>query len=78
MTVFLVNLIGKNYALEIFKLTNQYDKNIFQFFSKENDESDKIEFKLKKVDDLRYGENPHQKASFYDMRMKKIMDSASW
>ena len=55
----------QNYALEIFKLTNQYDKNIFQFFSKENDESDKIEFKLKKVDDLRYGENPHQKASFY-------------
>ena len=55
----------KNYALEIFKLTNQYDKNIFQFLSKENDESDKIEFKLKKVDDLRYGENPHQKASFY-------------
>jgi phosphoribosylaminoimidazolecarboxamide formyltransferase/IMP cyclohydrolase len=66
-------------AIEAFKHTAQYDNLIFNFFERRLqkgtlDQLDargasrlpkEIEFKFTKVQDLRYGENPHQQAAFY-------------
>jgi len=52
------------YASTVFKLVSNYNTDISNYFSK-NDNSDRILLDLLKVDDLRYGENPHQSASFY-------------
>ena len=52
------------YASTVFKLASNYNTDISNYFSK-NDNSDRILLDLLKVDDLRYGENPHQSASFY-------------
>jgi len=61
------------YANSVFKETFSYDNIISNYFSNdrlvEKDES--INLKLKKENDLRYGENPHQKASFYLEENKK-------
>ena len=51
-----------NYAKKIFQLTSKYDFEIFNFFNKD---SDQMLLSLSKVDNLRYGENPHQNAAFY-------------
>ena len=53
-----------DYASSVFKLVANYNMDISNYFSK-NDNSDRMFFDLNKVDDLRYGENPHQSASFY-------------
>jgi len=62
-------------AVEVFKKTFHYDNAIYSFLSGKLGSSPKgqppVEFpaglalKYKKVQDLRYGENPHQKAAFY-------------
>ncbi len=57
-------------ACETFQLTKSYDQAIFDYFtSKTKEDKDvfpqQINLVLKKVRDLRYGENPHQKASVY-------------
>lgn len=60
-------------ALDVFNLTSSYDKAIFNYlkgtFSLGELEKvnfpETIEFSFKKIQDLRYGENPHQKAAFY-------------
>ncbi len=58
--------------VEVFSLTSQYDSAIFQYFlsqQKAKIESkelpQEITLRLSKIQELRYGENPHQKASFY-------------
>ncbi|MCI0493943.1 bifunctional phosphoribosylaminoimidazolecarboxamide formyltransferase/IMP cyclohydrolase, partial [candidate division KSB1 bacterium] len=54
-------------ATEAFRLTHRYDGSITKYLQ----ESDAIEFQknlvlsFEKVQDLRYGENPHQAAAFY-------------
>ena len=53
-----------SYAIDVFKLVANYNLDISNYFSK-NDNKDNISLNLNKIDDLRYGENPHQKASFY-------------
>ncbi len=58
---------------KVFKRTSEYDAAIYRYFSKdpvmaENDGvgyPDSLDLRLKKIQDLRYGENPHQKAAFY-------------
>ena len=70
--------LRKLYAYETFKLTSEYDSAIAGFlnqdaesqsssvntdFYKENTEE--ININIKKKFNLRYGENPHQKAAFY-------------
>lgn len=52
---------------EAFKHTSQYDKIIFDYFNRGNEEAypDAISIDLHKKQDLRYGENPHQTAAFY-------------
>ncbi len=61
----------KTYACETFKLTSEYDLHIAAFLgggtpadSLETAEKE-LNINFKKIFNLRYGENPHQKASFY-------------
>ncbi len=69
-------------AVEVFKQTAEYDNEIFSFLSLKSDNMNKntdcppdaesllnadgLGVRLNKIDTLRYGENPHQKASFYN------------
>jgi phosphoribosylaminoimidazolecarboxamide formyltransferase/IMP cyclohydrolase len=56
-------------ALKAYKHTAQYDALIVRYFSsrlkKEEAFPREMEILLEKIQDLRYGENPHQKAAFY-------------
>lgn len=54
-------------AAKAFNLTSAYDASISEYFNnKSNIEfPDYFAISYKKEDDLRYGENPHQKAAFY-------------
>ncbi|MAV64462.1 MAG: bifunctional phosphoribosylaminoimidazolecarboxamide formyltransferase/inosine monophosphate cyclohydrolase [Candidatus Marinimicrobia bacterium] len=62
-----INLgLRKVLASRVFFRTSQYDSNIYSYFNKDENflKSDTQFLYLEKVQDLRYGENPHQKASF--------------
>ncbi len=58
-------------ALDVFRLTAQYDNTILQFLDKKLRKGEfstlprDLVLRLSKVQDLRYGENPHQAAAFY-------------
>ncbi len=72
-----------NLAIEVFERTNTYDAAIYSFlsnrFKTDNAFSNfpkEIALSFKKVQDLRYGENPHQAAAFYaDGRNKEGLTS---
>jgi len=51
----------KSLAVEVFKRTSEYDQAIYNYLSKRHF----LNLTFEKVQDLRYGENPHQKAAFY-------------
>ncbi len=55
------------YATEVFRLTSAYDSAIWFYLSgyKQTPFPHEARFRLEKVQDLRYGENPHQQAAFY-------------
>ena len=58
----------KEYASKVFLETSKYDSIIYNKFIENKDSnslSNCINIKLNKSFDLRYGENPHQEASFY-------------
>lgn len=57
----------KKLAAQAFAKTAAYDATIAQWFAKQNSEiyPDDFTLKMKKVQSLRYGENPHQSAVFY-------------
>jgi len=58
----------KEYASKVFLETSKYDSIIYNKFIEDKDSnslSNSINIKLNKSFDLRYGENPHQEASFY-------------
>ncbi|MBN2168303.1 MAG: bifunctional phosphoribosylaminoimidazolecarboxamide formyltransferase/IMP cyclohydrolase [Actinobacteria bacterium] len=57
----------RNLALEAFRHTAEYDATICAYLGGEGGDEfpDKLTFGYNKVCDLRYGENPHQKASLY-------------
>ncbi len=62
-------------ALKAFSLTAEYDAFIFCHLLKMRKlDADKKFFVLKKVEDLRYGENPHQKAALYVSQSEKIYE----
>ena len=64
----------KQFAQEAFKIIAEYDIAISNYFSKENASDELPSFinqSLRKVTDLRYGENPHQKAALYESLNKK-------
>jgi phosphoribosylaminoimidazolecarboxamide formyltransferase / IMP cyclohydrolase len=55
-------------ATEAFQLTNRYDGIVTQYLSnveKKEVFPERFSFSLKKAQELRYGENPHQQAAFY-------------
>lgn len=54
-------------AMKAYSATAYYDSMIARYFMKKTgEEADTFTLGLKKVEDLRYGENPHQKAAVYD------------
>ncbi len=54
-------------ATEVYRLTSAYDSAIWMYLSGYRDTAfpSEARFRLEKVQDLRYGENPHQGAAFY-------------
>ena len=61
-------LTRKTFALKAFRLIASYDLNILNYFDNpiKNDElPEKLFLELNKENDLRYGENPHQKGGLY-------------
>ena len=69
----------KNFAQAVFSLTTKYDLLINQYFSQNinNDNNDDftndLVLNMQKNQDLRYGENPHQKSAFYIPENKKVL-----
>ncbi len=68
-----------NLAIEVFERTSQYDGVIHNFLNNrlkaDNSFSDfpkDTQLAFTKVQDLRYGENPHQKAAFYAEAKQKL------
>jgi phosphoribosylaminoimidazolecarboxamide formyltransferase/IMP cyclohydrolase len=60
--------LRKKMMIEAFKHTYDYDRNIYNFFAQKflnQDMPDVFNLSYKKVQGLRYGENPHQKGAFY-------------
>ena len=65
--------ILKELGLKVFEITSYYDSKIYEYLSKQlvKDSvgkevfSKEINLKFNKIQDLRYGENPHQKAALY-------------
>src|SRR5699024_12398434 len=57
----------KKLSSKVFRHTAQYDPMIARYFNQATEESFQNEetFTFEKVQDLRYGENPHQQAAFY-------------
>ncbi|MFH1577787.1 MAG: bifunctional phosphoribosylaminoimidazolecarboxamide formyltransferase/IMP cyclohydrolase [Candidatus Omnitrophota bacterium] len=64
---------AKKLAHEVFRLTSHYDGEIYNYLSGKTKAAVKpgagfpqeLNLEFSKVQDLRYGENPHQKAAFY-------------
>jgi phosphoribosylaminoimidazolecarboxamide formyltransferase/IMP cyclohydrolase len=54
----------KNLALEAFSISSHYDSAIFNYFNR-NREKKVFKQSFIKARELRYGENPHQKGTFY-------------
>ena len=50
---------------EVFKRTSSYDRAIHSFLTGQSASGDSLTLKFTKMQELRYGENPHQKAEFY-------------
>lgn len=66
-------------AVEVFRLTSGYDAAICSYLSRHQGSSraaagtvfpQELNLSFEKIQDLRYGENPHQKAAFYKERGK--------
>ena len=70
----------KNYASKVFLETSKYDSLIYSQFSKSDNShalSNAININLNKSFDLRYGENPDQRASFYTDRTTSCWEQLS-
>lgn len=66
-------------AAKVFRHTANYDAMIAQYFMAETNEEfpETYTITYEKVQDLRYGENPHQKAAFYKNPISKTMSLAT-
>lgn len=67
---------SKKLAAKAFAITASYDSTIAEYFNEELqiEFPDILNVALKKVIDLRYGENPHQQASFYRPYLEYYID----
>ncbi|MGD9679148.1 MAG: bifunctional phosphoribosylaminoimidazolecarboxamide formyltransferase/IMP cyclohydrolase [Vulcanibacillus sp.] len=65
--------IKKKFAAKVFRHTAAYDSYIAQYVTMQLGDTypEKLTFTYEKVQDLRYGENPHQQASFYKQDLIK-------
>lgn len=68
--------LRKKLAEKAFALTSSYDDMIYRYFRNErqvemkgNEQLDYLDLRLKKHTELRYGENPHQKANAYQVEL---------
>lgn len=65
----------KNLAEKVFTLTSSYDRMISDYFLAQRQEKEacpqRLELQLEKITELRYGENPHQKACAYQWMHEK-------
>ncbi len=61
----------RNLAVKAFNTTAYYDSLIYRYFSEDILDLDKLVLGFKKDEKLRYGENPHQRAYFYDDKLMK-------
>ena len=67
--------IRKNLAKEAFRITSFYESVIANWFNKDDLDflsNNNTTIPMKKIRNLRYGENPHQKASLYHYGSNKI------
>ncbi|MDP1854290.1 MAG: bifunctional phosphoribosylaminoimidazolecarboxamide formyltransferase/IMP cyclohydrolase [Candidatus Omnitrophota bacterium] len=72
-------------ALDVFNLTSSYDRAIFNYLKgsfslgplEKMNFPQEIDFSFEKIQDLRYGENSHQKAAFYRVKGKELEGIAS-
>jgi len=68
--------IAMQYAAAVFSVTAAYDVNIGNYFSQVCDNNrhfpDHLYTVLEKVQNLRYGENPHQRAALYRRPQEKL------
>lgn len=68
-------------AQDAFRMTSAYDKVIFEYLKKSTKDMPlnlfppELSVSFSKIQDLRYGENPHQKAAFYRDASLKIRPS---
>lgn len=60
---FISEEILRKLAQDVFSATKEYDNLVYNFLCGK----DNFDLKLEKAYDLRYGENPHQKASLYNL-----------
>lgn len=54
----------KSFAAKAFNISSHYDTAIFTYFNSESEEAS-LKLSIQESKSLRYGENPHQKASFF-------------
>ena len=55
----------KELAMKAFQISSHYDTCIFTYFNQAFDNQDYLKISMRERSTLRYGENPHQEASFY-------------
>ena len=55
----------KQLAIKAFRHTAQYDATVAGYLGREDQFPDSLTLAYEKLEELRYGENPHQKAAFY-------------
>ena len=55
----------KQLAIKAFRHTAQYDATVAGYLGREDQFPDSLTLAYEKLDELRYGENPHQSAAFY-------------
>ncbi len=57
--------IKKQLAIKAFRHTAQYDATVAGYLGREDQFPDSLTLAYEKLEELRYGENPHQNAAFY-------------
>ena len=62
----------KSFAAKAFNVSSHYDSAIFNCFNAESEETS-LKLSIQESKSLRYGENPHQKASFFGP-LKELLD----
>ena len=55
----------RSFALQAFRHTAQYDATVAGYLGADELLPDSLTLTFNKIDDMRYGENPHQRAGFY-------------